>query len=319
MGGVAVPTEDEELALEKHATDLEAKICDEQKKVDLMRSWIGGIKRKREADHAEKERQHKKRREEEERQQKEKREAEERQEAEKLQQAAREVQTEKRKARGECCSFVLHENEHVDTIWNSDSTACVAMGCAGDADGATSCTAMLYDNGGHSWTSGMPKLLHDKLNGRGQCKKPWPVYLAMGSEDRYYLKFEDGSAEWVAGEASRDIFKEKMGEMTTAIKAVAFGDDGSFFILSQGGGYSYRGMPEAMCEGMNSNKYRKKQIDDVSLGPQGEWFVRWTDGSWKGNGWPTNLDDRWSELKREGCSVKKVLFGPSHTWFLRYT
>jgi hypothetical protein len=137
----------------------------------------------------------------------------------------------------------------------------------------------------------------------------------MGSEDRYFLKFENGSAEWVVG----DLFDEKMAEMTTATKAVAFGDDGSFFILSQGGGYSYWGIPDAMSEGMDSNKYRKKRIDDVSLGPQGEWFIRWTDGTFKYGGWPMDLDDKCGELKRKGRSVKKVLFGPSHTWFLRYT
>jgi hypothetical protein len=329
MSGVAVPSEDEEIALEKHATDLEAKICDEQKKVNLMRSWIKDIKRKRKVAlfiaRAEKEKQEKEKREEGERQEKAKNEAEEREQTRKRKESAQKVQTMKRRARGEKMTFCLQNNEEVEAMWCSKSTACVAMGCAGHADApnAEGCTVMFYDNGSHAWTSGMPKLLHNKLNGRGDRKKPWPVYLAMGSEDRYYLEFEDGASEWSPA-STLTAFGEKIHTMTSAIKTVAFGDGDhghSFCILTQGGGYSMDGVPEAMVQGMNSNKYSKKQVDDVSLGPEGEWFVRWTDGTWKSGGCPTDLDNKLDKLKRtgHGCSVKKVLFGPSQSWFLRYT
>jgi hypothetical protein len=312
MSGAAVAPEDEEHELERHAADLEAKIRDDQKKVDLIRSWISGIKQKREQERAEKERQEKEKREEEEREQARKLQEEAQIMAIALQAAEKKLVNEKRRARGERMTYWLHDNEHVSKIWCGDTTACVAMGCAGDADSAA-CTAMLYDDSGHAWTSGMPTLLHNKLNGRGARKKPWPVYLAMGSLNRYYLQFENGSYEWVAS----DLFEEKTLAMEN-IKTVAFGTNfDSFFILSEGGGYSWQGIPEAMNQGMNSNKYRKKIIDDVSLGPDGEWFVRWKDGSWKGGGYSDNISDKLDELKQH--SIKKILFGPSESWFVRYT
>ena len=39
------------------------------------------------------------------------------------------------------------------------------------------------------------KLLHNKLNGRS-LELPRPTNVALGSEDRYYIEFADGTAQW---------------------------------------------------------------------------------------------------------------------------
>ena len=236
-------------------------------------------------------------------------------EQQRLEEIARQALLEKRKARGNCMTFSLHESEHVESCWDGDTTLCVALGCAGDADCSTSCTALLYDSGGHAWSSGLPKLLHNKLNGRGQRKHPWPVYLSMGSLGRYYLQFADGSYQFCANEG----VQAKLSELRN-ISSVSFGASAnSYFIVQAAGGYSYSGIPTGMHTAINTNKYKKKCFANVSLGPGGEWFVRWTDGSWKGGGWPDDLNERWKELERSGRTVKQILFGPASTWFIRYS
>ena len=309
----AVDVDEEERELEKHAAVLEAEIQARANKVATMREWVGSIKRKRDEEQAEKERLERERLAVEAREGERQRREEERQQAAETARQQQQMLEAKRYARGKCMAFVLHEGDHVSKLWSGGDAVCVAMGCSGDRY-SSSVTAMLYEKGGHAWSSCMPKLLHNKLNGRGEGARPWTTYLSMGSDGRYFLKFDDGTSEWVGS----DSLEEKILE-NKPVKRVAFGEDyETYFVLSELGGYSWNGIPSTMSAGINSNKYRKRTIDEVSLGPNGEWFVRWTDGSWKADGLPEHLDAKLAKFGRGSSNIRQILFGPSDTWFIRY-
>lgn len=226
---------------------------------------------------------------------------------------ARRKQRQKNVQRGTSFETMNHNAEDVENMWSSQNTLCVALGSHDDDDYfGTACTAMLYDDGDHAWTSGMPQLLYNKLNGRGRRKHPFPTYLAMGTKQRYYLKFADGSSEWAGNRSDgmdTDLNDNEYGDVT----CVAFGTNPHSYFILRTGGSQWCGLPDGMENAVFSNKYKKKDIASVALGPDNEWWVMWTDGTMKWN----NTSDKFSSAVR-GKDVKQVLFGPNATYFIRY-
>ena len=104
-------------------------------------------------------------------------------------------------------------------------------------------TIFLYDHGGWTWTprSGLPKSLHNKLKGRNRHTMPSPIYVSLGSEDRYYIEFADGKSQWIGPDDLSDALNE---EATRSVASVAFGEDmNSYFIVFKDGGWSYYNVP----------------------------------------------------------------------------
>jgi hypothetical protein len=194
-------------------------------------------------------------------------------------------------------------------MWRNreNETLCVAMGSWGGPD-SESCTAMLYDDGSFAWTAGMPTGLHNKLNGKGSYKHPYTTYLAMGTWGRAYVVFADGTTQWWG---ATDVMAESFRH--SSVKTVAFGEDmEDYFILYNGGGYAYRGIPPMMERDAFSNKYKKKTFAAVALGPKGEWWARWTDGSSK---WGNTTDV--FDTKCQSMNARSVMFGPDGDFFIR--
>jgi hypothetical protein len=131
------------------------------------------------------------------------------------QEEARRAKEAERTARGSSSDYFLSSAKDVDDMFDKTVT-CVATN--GNA------TLMLYDTGAWAFTSGITKLLHNKLNGRSN-RLPSPTYVAMGSQNRYYIEFADGKSEWVASDdAGRELNEN-------SVASIAFGQTWESYFL----------------------------------------------------------------------------------------
>lgn len=155
------------------------------------------------------------------------------------------------------------------------TTKCIAI--SGDA------VFLLNEDGHPWWTSGIPTLLYNKVNGR-QKSLPRPTYVAMGSYNRYYIRFKDGKSEWVGDLPLQDVQGKP--------KIVCFGEDeDSYFILMKDGRKFWNNIPVTVHNKINSRNPRLPGLEFISLGPDGEWFLRWANGviEWNGVDWIGNF------------------------------
>ena len=170
----------------------------------------------------------------------------------------------KRSNRGKHITYNIFEGDHVSKCFDETVTS---MACGGRT------TIMLYESGGHAWTSGLPKLLHNKLNSR-QKSLPPPTYVALGSMNRYYVKFKDGKSEWVGS----DKMTELLNKESRIVKTVAFGEDwDSYFVVFEDGWYSACGIPDGLDDVLK-RRQRRGDLTSVSLGAKGEYFIRARNG-----------------------------------------
>lgn len=79
---------------------------------------------------------------------------------------------------------------------------------------------MLYESGVWAFTSNLPRQLYNKLHGRAY-ELPSPTFVALGSQDRYYIHFADGKAQW----CGPDSLTEVLHETDSTVKCIAFGED----------------------------------------------------------------------------------------------
>jgi hypothetical protein len=131
---------------------------------------------------------------------------------------------------------------------------------------------MLYENGGCAFTANLPKLLYNKLNGR-QKSLPNPAYVALGSQNRYYIKFKDGKYEWVGCEEMTQTLQQIRN-----VRTVAFGDQwDSYFIVYSDGDYAYSNIPGSLRNLLTSRNDRC-DLECDSLGPSGKYYLRTKNG-----------------------------------------
>ena len=227
-------------------------------------------------------------------------------EAEKLRQQKQAQNLERQQAlsrmrmdRGYYLDYCICKNEDVDQMW--DAERCSSIATNGTA------TIALYDEGGFAWTSGLPTLLHNKLNGRS-IKSPRPTLVALGSEGRYFIQFADGKFEWVGS--------DKMGEKlksNSSVISVSFGQHfNDYVIVFEHGGFSYSGVPVAVDNILRSNG--NKKLLGMALGPNGEYWLNMEHRFWyQGSTVFQNA------MKKEDRAVKYVSFGIDDNFLIRYS
>ncbi|KAL7541594.1 hypothetical protein ACHAXR_011051 [Thalassiosira sp. AJA248-18] len=207
----------------------------------------------------------------------------------------------KRLERGKYCMMNLNEASTVKSLFDQKV---VCMACGGRA------TILIYEDGGWAFTPGLPKLLHNKLNGR-QRSLPSPKYVSMGSQDRYYIEFVDGKSEWVGC----DDMSTELNSSSSTVKTVAFGEDwDSYFIVYTDGGYSYQNIPYDLYDILNRKK-KKPYLDCVSLGPDGEYFLSASNGrAW----WGGMSDENLARIRVHKNDIMFMDFGDYGTFFARH-
>ena len=218
-----------------------------------------------------------------------------------------------RHSRGKRLDFRLFEGKFVSKWFDETVTS---MACGGTA------TVMFYENGGWAGTSNIPNQLYNKLNGR-QKTLPSPKYLALGSQDRYYVEFQDGKSQWNGCDKMDDLLYNS----NRCVKTVAFGGDRekdydqgwneeweTYFVVFTDGWWSCGGdIPIGLSDILRSRGNRA-DLECVSLGPHGEYYLKAKNGrAWWGGMTSENL-----AIISKHKNITFMDFGDDDTFFLRY-
>ena len=192
---------------------------------------------------------------------------------------------------------------------SDDAIHCVATNGPG--------TIFLYDSGEWAYTSEIPEKLESIFSKRTRSS-PIPVYVTLGSHDRFFIKFADGSCEW-HGTTEFEQTVEKHLKNKRGIRNIAFGSDKySHFFVFDDGSWEFQG--DGIPDGLENKLKAREDRDDltcVTLGPDGEWFLKVRNGrKWWGNV-SDELDEVYNSLCEEGYDkVQFVVFGEYDSYII---
>jgi len=211
----------------------------------------------------------------------------------------------KRRSRGKYLQRYLYDGDLVSNQFNEE-VLCIACG------GRT--TVLLYENGDMALTGDIPRPLQSKLY--QEYEKPTPndpIYIALGSNDRYYIEFSNGSCQWNGCNMMTALLRYS----NRKIQTVAFGNDWhSFIIIYKDGWFDYCDIPDELQQIICTRGSDICDIDCVSIGPKGEYYLRTKDGdAWWGGMHNRNK----SRINEIGDRVKFIDFADNDTYLCRYT
>lgn len=200
-----------------------------------------------------------------------------------------------------------------DILDQGKSVTCVATNGKG--------AVFLYGNGGVAFTPNIPKQLHHKLkqlkHGRASSStsvtNTRPSYVAIGTRDRYYVAFHDGTADWKGPKALDKCLKRE-----STPRSVAFGDKyDSFFVVFDDGTWECNDAPEELMDKLADREDRPDLVC-VTLGPEGEWFLRCRNGRMWWGGISEELDYMIQSLLESDRYLNFLDFGDISSYFLSY-
>ena len=156
----------------------------------------------------------------------------------------------------------------------------------------------------------MPRRLHELLHTRAR-HHPHPTMVVMGSDDRFYIEFSNGKAEWRCNNPELgDILRNE------EVDEVAFGSDTYTYVVLASGRATWNGdIPARLHDHLMSNR----SIIKVSLGPDRQWFVKFADGSFAGGGFGPEVNKVWQARLRNGDKVHNLVFGEYDTFIMLYS
>eukprot|EP00927_Polykrikos_kofoidii_P077206 TRINITY_DN74174_c0_g1_i1.p1 TRINITY_DN74174_c0_g1~~TRINITY_DN74174_c0_g1_i1.p1 ORF type:complete len:430 (-),score=54.07 TRINITY_DN74174_c0_g1_i1:90-1265(-) len=233
------------------------------------------------------------------------REAEEKAEAEAAAEQARLQTAHERWQRGRSFAWAgLREPDFVESIVDSTAT-CVAIG------GHDNACLVIYEDGGFSYTGGLPTPVHNKLHSR-PAHAPKPVFAALGTEGRYFMEFTHGT-NWIISNVPGVLNIVGENSHRGGIASVSFGEDyETYFIVWKDGWWSRNGDIPSGLAALMSERRNKSDLDFVSIGPTGEWFLRARNGrAWWGGDAVNMIDDRYTN------SIRNIVFGDGG-YLMRY-
>ena len=179
----------------------------------------------------------------------------------------------------------------------------------------------LYGHGGVAYTPNIPKQLHHKLkqlkHGRAMSStngtNTRPSYVAIGTRERYYVAFHDGTADWKAPKALDKCLKRR-----STPRSVAFGDKyDSYFVVFEDGSWECNDVPEELTDKL-ADRLDRPDLVCVTLGPSGEWFLRARNGRMWWGGISEDLDEMIQQLLESDRYLNFLDFGDDGTYFLSY-
>lgn len=196
--------------------------------------------------------------------------------------------------RGRHFDFYVSDANHVGKILDEMVTCVATNGRA---------TICLYEDGSWAWTSGLPKLLHNKLNGRARSL-PRPEYVALGPNGYYYIRFADGKSEWVGPDAL-DEYLHGEAEQKGGVATLAFGAD-CFFIVYNNGGWRHHGDVPSGLKELIASRGKRGDLKCVSLGTGGAYFLRAENGrTW----WGGAASKTMAQIRKVKDRVRFIDFG----------
>lgn len=169
----------------------------------------------------------------------------------------------------------------------------------------------LKEDGGWAYSSGLPNNLHKLLHTRA-TSHPSPLYVALGTEGRYYIRFANGKSEWVGPEGMTTLLNQE----TRKVRSVAFGSDWStYFVAFEDGWWSYSGSIPLGLQRKIEARGNTADLEKVSLGPNDEWALFARNGRIWWDGGRDFLDEA-ANVKNDLTDIE---FGPDHSYFIRHT
>lgn len=203
-------------------------------------------------------------------------------------------------------------------------------------------TVFLYGNGGVAYTPSIPRALYHKLRQlRSSSYSSRPCFVALGSRDRYYVSFNDNTADWkgsnILDKTLKRIFTKNNSATSSASKrhlkscandsagksslprSVAFGSTyDTFFIIYHDGSWQYqgRGIPESL-EDKLKERHNRADLLHCNLGPNGEWFLKAENGKMWWSGISSELDEVLQNITSTGY-LYNMDFGENGSYFISY-
>lgn len=178
-------------------------------------------------------------------------------------------------------------------------------------------TVFLYGNGGVAYTPCIPRALHHKLSQlRNSPYAARPSYVSLGSRDRYFVTFYDGTFIYKGPKGlDRELKKVEASPLS-----VAFGSSwDTFFIVYHDGSWKCQGreIPEELEEKL-ADRGDRPDLSCVNLGPNGEWFLRARNGRLWWGGISHELDTAIQELLAAGNYLNFLNFGEDGSYLVTY-
>lgn len=179
-------------------------------------------------------------------------------------------------------------------------------------------TVFLYGHGGVAYTPHIPRPLYNKLSQlRSSAAHARPNYVALGTRDRFFCSFQDGSQAF-KGPARLENELKKLSKPPLSL---AFGSTwDTFFLVLHNGSFKYqgRGIPAGL-ERKLSERGDRSDLLCVTLGPDGEsWFLKAQNGRMYWGGTCDELDDNIQELLSRGNCLNFLDFGEDGSYFVSY-
>ncbi|VEU44538.1 unnamed protein product [Pseudo-nitzschia multistriata] len=183
-------------------------------------------------------------------------------------------------------------------------------------------TVFLYGNGGVAYTPAIPKALYQKLRQlRSSSYSRRPCYVALGTRDRYFVSFNDGSADWKGSNVFDKVLKKKV----IKVQQQASGSAASGNSVS-----TSRRKSGAMSVVSAANTHHSKDTRDsqspaallprsVAFGATYDtFFIVFHDGSWQyqGRSIPKSLEDKLA-TRDDADDLVVCNLGPNGEWFLK--
>jgi hypothetical protein len=205
-------------------------------------------------------------------------------------------------------------------------------------------TVFLYGNGGVAYTPSIPKALYHKLRKlRSSSYSSRPCFVALGTRDRYYVAFNDGTADWKGSNVldkmlkkillknnsnnsenekkkNTDASKTNNSALSSMLpRSVGFGSTyDTFFIIFHDGSWQYqgRGIPKSLEDKLVERKNRADLLY-CNLGPNGEWFLKAENGKMWWSGITHELDLVLKKIMSTGY-LHNMDFGENGSYFISY-
>jgi hypothetical protein len=179
-------------------------------------------------------------------------------------------------------------------------------------------TVFLYGHGGVAYTPHIPRSLYYKLSQmRSSPAKVRPCYVSLGTRDRYFVSFHDGTHAFKGPKG----LERELKKMKNPPLSVAFGNtwDTFFIVLSDG---SWRFQGRGIPAGLERKLSEREDCPDlvcVTLGPDGDaWFMKAENGQMWWGGISDELDENIQELLTTGNFLNFLDFGEDGSYFVSY-
>jgi hypothetical protein len=161
------------------------------------------------------------------------------------------------------------------------------------------------------YTDGLPKDMLNLLE-KETLALPLASMVALGSEDRYFVRFANDKMErWCVKNDKLEAIL-----MAETVEFVAFGASCQSFVTKSPVGMQWSCIPDEL----ETILKEERPLHSVSLGPNGEYFVAWKDGACTGGRWSgSKIDEALDRLKQGGWHIRDIKFGPESTFIIRYS